>query len=106
MKIFQWVYKPSGNCPIQAEGYFLGYFFYFRARHELATMDFYNDRGDFDNNAFAKPIAYIIVKTDDDYEAGWLSKKECTFLVFKGCFMFILNKIFNLNKKNRYVKNI
>lgn len=26
-KIFKWIYSPNGNCPIQAEGYFLGYFF-------------------------------------------------------------------------------
>ena len=50
-RFFEWIYKPNGNCPVQAEGYFLGYFFYFRARHEFATIEFYNKKEDFDKNA-------------------------------------------------------
>ena len=91
-KIFKWIYKPSGHCPVQAEGYFLGYFFYFRARYEFATIEFYNNKEDFDGDAWTNPIVDIVVKTTEEYRAGWLSKKECTFLVFKGCFIFLFKR--------------
>lgn len=91
-RFFEWIYKPSGNCPVQAEGYFLGYFFYFRARHEFATIEFYNKKEDFDGDAWTKPIADIVVKSTDKYVAGWLSKKECIFLVFKGCVIFLFKR--------------
>ena len=38
--MIKWKYKPSGWCPVQSEGHFLGYYFYFRARGEHATIDF------------------------------------------------------------------
>ena len=64
-KIFRWIYKPSGNCPVQAEGYFLGYFFYFRARHEFATIEFYNKKEDFDSDAWTNPIVDIVLKSTE-----------------------------------------
>jgi hypothetical protein len=88
-KLFKWINKPGGNCPVQAEGYFLGYFFYFRARHQSATIEFYNNREDFEGDIWVESIAHITLKTTEPYEAGWLSKRECTFLVFKGCFLFL-----------------
>lgn len=39
VKIFKWEYKPSGNCPVQAEGWFLNYYFYFRARWSSVTIN-------------------------------------------------------------------
>ena len=86
-KLFKWIYKPSGNCPVQAEGFFLNHYFYFRARHRLATIEFYEDRESFDTD---EPVFYTELKETEEYQAGWLSKKECKWLVYKGCLKFIL----------------
>lgn len=86
VKIFKWEYKPSGNCPVQAEGWFLNYYFYFRARHSLATIEFYEDKGDF---YIDEPIDYIELKETEKHQAGWLSEKECRRLIYKGCLLFI-----------------
>jgi hypothetical protein len=85
-KIFKWIYKPEGNCPVQSEGYFLGYYFYFRARHELATIEFYNKKEDFCRE---EPIYYFILKETSQHRAGWLSKRESMYLIFKGCLMLV-----------------
>lgn len=85
-KLFKWIYKPSGNCPVQAEGYFLGYYFYFRARHTQATIEFYKDETFFYKNNYIKRF---ILKTTPEYRAGWLSKRYCKWLIFKGCFLFL-----------------
>ena len=85
-RFFKWIYKPSGNCPVQAEGYFLGYFFYFRARHEFATIEFYNKKEDFDGDAWTNPISDIIVKTTNEYVADWLSKKRMYVFSFQRMF--------------------
>ena len=87
-KLFKWIYKPSGNCPVQAEGYFLGYYFYFRSRHTQATIEFYEDEVDWH---IKSPIYRFTLKETDDYAAGWLSKHYCKWLIFKGCFLFLRN---------------
>jgi hypothetical protein len=87
-KKIEWIYKPTGNCPVQSEGYFMGYFFYFRARHRHATIEFYNKKDDFYVNFLTDPITVIILKTTDEYKAGWLSKKECRCLILEGCTQF------------------
>jgi len=74
--MIKWKYKPSGNCPVQAEGWFLKQAFYFRARGELATIEF--------GNHF-----YVLTKTEP-YMAGWLPKWYCILLIWKGCLKFIL----------------
>jgi len=74
--MIKWKYKPSGNCPVQAEGWFLGHYFYFRARGEYATIEFENH-------------FYVLTKTEP-YMAGWLPKWICKLLIYKGCIKFIL----------------
>ena len=74
--MIKWKYKPAGNCPVQAEGWFLGYYFYFRARGEYATIEFENH-------------FYVLTKTEP-YMAGWLPKWICKLLIYKGCIKFIL----------------
>lgn len=75
-RFFKWVHKPSGNFPVQAEGYFLNYFFYFRARNQLATIEFYNKKEDFDSDDWTNPIVDIILKSTSKHKAGWTSKKR------------------------------
>jgi hypothetical protein len=74
--MIKWKYKPAGNCPVQAEGWFLKQPFYFRARGELATIEF--------GNHF-----YVLAETEE-YAAGWLPKWYCRLLIWKGCLKFIL----------------
>lgn len=101
-KLFKWIYSPNGNCPIQAEGYFLGYFFYFRARYDIVTISFYNKKEDFDSYIWISPVADIILKYTEPYQASWLSKRECKFLVLKGCFIFLFELIKNKLEYGRH----
>jgi len=88
-RIFKWESKPSGNCPVQSNGWFLGYYFYFRARGIYATIEFYKDKGDF---YLYEPKQRFFLKETKEYEAGWLGKKLCRFLIYKGCLMFLFKK--------------
>jgi len=74
--MIKWKYKPAGNCPVQAAGWFLKHYFYFRARGEYATIEFENH-------------FYVLTKTEP-YMAGWLPKWKCKLLIYKGCIKFIL----------------
>ena len=85
MKIIKWDYKPSGMCPVQAEGYFLGYYFYFRARWSTATIEFARSREDWDSNNIFKDYR---LKTYKGWEAGYISRKEALLLIYKGLLMF------------------
>lgn len=85
-KLFQWESKPNGNCPVQSNGWFFNYYFYFRARGTQATIEFYKDKGDY---YLYEPNIIFILKSTNQYEAGWLSKRLCKFLILKGCTMFI-----------------
>ena len=89
-RLFKWNYKPTGNCPVQSEGWVLNKYFYFRPRNKFATIEFYNSKEDFDSDNWIDPIASIKLKETDTYKAGWLSKRLCTFLIFKGCLKFAL----------------
>jgi hypothetical protein len=83
-KILYWKYKPEGVCPVQAEGYFLGTYFYFRSRWQTAKIAFYNT-DDIDDEEIIKE--YKLYKTEP-FEAGWLDHRLCTFLIYVGCFLF------------------
>jgi hypothetical protein len=83
--MIKWIYKPNGICPVQAEGYFMGHYFYFRARHERVTIDFSKDEESWWNGNIEK--LYLLKRIE---EAGWLSEKKCIRLIRKGCLMFLL----------------
>jgi hypothetical protein len=87
--MIKWKYKPAGNCPVQAEGWFLGYYFYFRARGEYATIEFSESEDHHDIDEVYK--VYILTKTKE-YMAGWLPKWKCSLLIYKGCLKFIIRK--------------
>ena len=96
MKIFKWIYKPSGLSPVQADGIFLGYYFYFRSRHELSTIDFYKNKEDWEN--LHPSVLYLEVKKNYyQYMAGYISRRLAKWLIFKGCLMFLIWRI--LTKK-------
>ena len=85
--MIKWKYKPAGNCPVQAEGWFLGHYFYFRARGEWVTIEFAKTQED--QEADVLSAFYVLTKTEE-YMAGWLPKWKCKLLIYKGCIKFIL----------------
>jgi len=85
MRLIKWKYKPSGWFPVQAEGWFLGTYFYFRSRGDEAAIEFCSTEEDWDKNNIDS--FYILYRTAP-YKAGWLSKWLCRLLIYKGCFMY------------------
>ena len=83
--MIKWIYKPSGNCPVQAEGYFLGHYFYFSARGEHATIEFSKEE-------YGLEVVYYILTKTKPYMAGWLPKWKCRLLIWKGCLKFMIRK--------------
>ena len=91
----RWKYKPEGACPIQAEGWFMGYYFYFRSRYESATIDFArHEAGWYDREIIA---SYTLYKTKD-FEASWLDYKKCERLIWWGCLKFLFKIKFKRKK--------
>jgi hypothetical protein len=84
-KIFKWKYSPEGNCPVQAEGYFLGTYFYFRSRWDYAQIDFAKSEDDWQN--YKNRASYVLYKTYG-YEAGHFEKWFCKLLIYKGCLLY------------------
>lgn len=89
--MIKWKYKPSGNCPIQSEGWFRGNYFYFRARWDFASIEFCKTEEDWNNDKYLY-TNYRLYETKM-YKAGWLPKWICTLLIYKGCFLFLINKL-------------
>jgi hypothetical protein len=87
MKIFKWKYGPWGNCPVQAEGWFLGYHFYFRSRWETARIEFSKSEEDWEENKIER--TYYLASFPSA-SAGWISERKATLLIIKGLFLFLL----------------
>ncbi len=102
--LFKWKYKPNGNCPIQAEGKFIGYNFYFRSRWSSATIEFYDGDVDYFSAEVGFSKIFLLYETSDSYFAGWLEHGYCKYLVYKGCLMFLIYLFFN--KIKRKIKSI
>jgi hypothetical protein len=85
--MIKWKYKPAGNCPVQSEGWFLGHYFYFRARGECATIEFAKTQEDQEADILS---AFYVLSETEEYMASWLPKWKCKLLIYKGCIKFIL----------------
>ena len=86
-----WKHKPHGVCPVQAEGFFLGYYFYFRSRYETSKIMFLRQEKDWDDQLIVKE--YILNKEKEAYAAGYINNTYAKWLIYKGCFMFLFNRI-------------
>jgi hypothetical protein len=91
MIFFKWIYKPNGKSPVQADGRFLGYYFYFRSKWDLSTIDFYKNKEDWEN--LYPSVLYLEVKKHRPFIAGFISNKEAKRLIYKGCFLFFIYKL-------------
>ena len=90
----QWGYKPRGFCPVQSEGYFLGYYFYFRGRWDIASIDFAESNNAWwDGDTLYEKVLY---KTDGINDAGWMPRNQCIGLIWKGCILFLIYQLFNI----------
>ena len=87
--MIKWKYKPSGNCPIQAEGWFLGYYFYFRSRYTQAIIEFSKTEAGWENDLIH---ARYILATVPYPMAGWISKWQCRLLINLGCLLFFFKR--------------
>lgn len=88
--MIKWIRKPEGVCPVQAEGYFMKHYFYFRSRYSQATIEFTRTETDWEYGRTA--AEYVLYTTKEEYEAGWLPKWICRLLIWKGCLMFMLKR--------------
>lgn len=87
--MIKWKHKPHGNCPVQAQGYFMGYYFYFRARWDTASIEFSKTEAGWDNNLIH--ARYTLLHTPS-LAAGWLPRWICRLLIWKGCCMFMCKR--------------
>jgi len=87
--MIKWKYKPNGNCPVQADGWFLGYYFYFRARWNTATIEFSKTEAGWDNDLIH--ARYTLLHTLP-LAAGWLPKWKCRLLINLGCLLFFFKR--------------
>lgn len=84
--VMKWIYKPFGQCPVQAEGWFFGYYFYFRSRWSASTIEFSKSEQDWKDDKIIKD--YILYQTSDPYSAGWITNKKALQLIYKGFLFF------------------
>lgn len=82
----KWKYKPSGLCPVQAEGWFFDWYFYFRSRNSTATIEFSKTEEDW---LIDNCIKYELYKTKNKYKAGHISEKFALFLIYIGFVKFL-----------------
>jgi hypothetical protein len=88
--MIKWKDKPNGNCPVQAEGWFLGYYFYFRSRYTQATIEFSKTEAGWENDLIH--ARYLLATEPGPYEAGWMPKWKCRLLINLGCLLFFFKR--------------
>ena len=84
-----WKHKPHGIAPVQAEGYFMGKYFYFRSRYERAVIQFADSEEDWKGVNILKK--YVVYKTYNLYKASSIPYWKAKLLIYKGCLMYLLN---------------
>lgn len=89
------VHGPSGNCPVQAEGYINGHPFYFRARGAFWSLRVNRKKGvkydfkfcddDWYYSEEYKGENYEPLKEGQQWQfsAGWAEKEECIEFINK-----------------------
>lgn len=84
MKIIEWFYKPRGFCPIQSEGKFMGNYFFFESRGDVAKISF-------SPNYYGKDLENsidIVLKKFKNGEASWISHEYSELLIRLGFLLF------------------
>lgn len=82
--IIQYTLEPSGQCPVQAEGFINGLPFYFRSRHTCWSIDIAIPPNT-DPVGGSERLIYVedykghayVEGEDNTHAAGWADKEEC-----------------------------
>jgi hypothetical protein len=77
-------------CPVQAEGHFLGHYFYFRSRWSTASIEFAETEEHWEKSQTVRCYA---LKRYESPAAGWISAREAGWLIAAGCFMYIVPRL-------------
>lgn len=88
------IYNFGGNCPVQADIKFLGYYGYFRARYDTAIIEFSTSEENWEKGNIVW-ADYTLTETKM-YMAGWLPKWKCRLLIYKGIIKFTIHLLKNL----------
>jgi hypothetical protein len=86
--MIKWKRKPSGIAPVQAEGWFMGKYFYFRSRYRYAVIQFADSQHDWDIVNISKK--YVLYTSKDEYGASSISYWFAKLLIYKACVMYLL----------------
>jgi hypothetical protein len=81
-----WETKLTGNAPIQATGRYLGYYFYFSAKHSVCTTQFSVSKEAWMDKVIFKEYHKFVPN------AGYISKARAKWFIYKSCFKFLLNR--------------
>jgi len=87
--MIKWLSKPNKKYQIQAEGYFLGRYFYFRSKFNASIIEFSNHKNHYNYHLEKCYVLHV----NNDYEAEYLNLNFCKLLIYKGCFLFMLHLI-------------
>jgi hypothetical protein len=87
--VIKWKEEPHGIAPVQAEGYFMGKYFYFRSRYERAVIQFADSEEDWKGVNILKK--YVVYKTYNLYKASSIPYWKAKLFIYKGCLMYLLN---------------
>jgi hypothetical protein len=93
--MIKWLLKPHKKYQIQAEGYFLGRYFYFRSKFNTSVIEFSNHKNQYNYHLEKSYVLHV----NNDYEAEYLNLNFCKLLIYKGCFLFMLHLIKSKIKK-------
>jgi len=86
--MIKWIHRPSGYCPVQAEGHFMGKYFYFRSRWSTASIEFADSEADWEKDNIIK--RYILFEDKSKIGAGWIPKWMAYLCIYKGVIMYLL----------------
>lgn len=92
----KWKHEPHGIAPVQAEGWFMGKYFYFRSRYEKAVIQFADSEEDWAGVNILK--SYVVYKTNILYKASALPYWKAKLFIYKGCLMYLLKFKSNVSK--------
>lgn len=91
--LFKWIYKPCGKSPVESEGYFLGYYFYFRSKWDFSEIEFAKTKEDWEDTSNENIVHFYVKKYKTEYAGGWIKKRYAKHLIYKGCLLFLLYKL-------------
>lgn len=94
--MFKWKYKPCGIFHVQAEGWLLGFFFYFRAMGSSVTIDFSKSEELWIEGNYIKSFNLLNFR---NRKAGDLSFWKAELLIYLGCLLFLLTFSFLPSKQ-------